>query len=214
VVCQRISKQPIDVVVIEQNPELIPVMDADEVLYIPGDAADEENLLKGGICRAKGLIAALASDVQNVFLILTARQLNPDLNIIARADQEESKTKLIAAGADTEESPYDVGAHSMAQRILRPTVTSFLNLALVHKRTDIQMEEIPVGRKSSLVNVMLKDSNIRQNYNLILIAIKQADGQMRFKPSFETIIKAGETVVAVGELENLRKLETVLNPED
>jgi len=212
VVCQRIVKKPIDVVVIEQDPDLIPVLNADTMLYIPGDAADEDNLVRAGIARAKGLIAALATDVQNVFLILTARQLNPDLNIIARADQEESKKKLMAAGADTVESPYDVGAHSMAQRILSPTVTSFLNLALAHGRTDIQMEEIPVSRKSNLVNVMLKDSNIRQNYNLILIAIKQDDGQMRFNPSFETIIRAGETVIAVGELENLRRLEKVLNP--
>ena len=178
----------------------------------PGDAAEEENLIKAGIDRAKGLIAALATDAGNVFLILTARQLNPKLNIIARADKEASKKKLLAAGADTVESPYDVGAHSMAQRVLRPTVTNFLSLAFAHKRTDIQMEEIPVSPDSPLVNVMLKDSNIRQKYNLILIAVKLSDGSMLFNPSFETVITAGETVIAVGELENLKRLEKLLNP--
>jgi len=211
-VCQRITQNPLDVVIVEKSSDLVPVLDADKVLYISGDAADEDNLQRAGIERAQGLIAALATDVQNVFLILTARQLNPGLTIIARADQQDSKKKLIAAGANIVESPYDVGAHSMAQRILRPTVTSFINLALAHKRKDIQMEEIPVSPKSILANVMLKDSEIRQKYNLILIAIKQLDGNMLFNPSFETIITAGETVIAVGEVDNLQKLEKVLNP--
>ena len=213
VVSRRIIRKPLDVVVIEKSPDLVPVMEADGMLYISGDAAHEENLIKAGIDRAKGLIAALATDAQNVFLILTARQLNPELNIIARADRKESKKKLLAAGANVVESPYDVGALSMAQRILRPTVTNFLNLALAHRRKDIQMEEIPVSPASSLVNVMLKDSAIRQNYNLILIAIKRSDGSMLFNPSYETVIRAGETVIAVGEVENLRKLEKELNPE-
>jgi len=138
VLCRDLKRKPIDLVVVEKNPELIPVMDADGVLYISGDASNEENLLKAGIKRAKGLIAALASDADNVFLVLTARQLDPDLIIIARASQEESKSKLRAAGADTVESPYDMGAASMARRIIRPTVTSFLDLAFAYKRKDIQ----------------------------------------------------------------------------
>jgi voltage-gated potassium channel len=105
-----------------------------------------------------------------------------------------------------------MGAANMAQRILRPTVTSFLDLALAHEQTGIQMEEIPVGASSHLVNVMLKDSGIRQEYNLILIAIKLADGSMLFNPSYETTIEAGDTVIAVGEEDNLRELGKVLNP--
>jgi len=199
-------------VVVEKNPELISVMDADGVLYISGDASNEENLLKAGIKRAKGLVAALASDADNVFLVLTARQLDPDLMIIARASQEESKSKLRAAGANTVESPYDMGAASMAHRIIRPTVTSFLDLAFAYKRKDIQMEEIPVSASSDLVNVMLKDTGIRQKYNLIIIAIKKPDKSMLFNPSFEAIIEMGDTVIAVGEEINLQKLEHILNP--
>ncbi len=212
VISGSIRKKPLQVVVIEKNPDLVPVMETDRVHYIPGDAADENNLLKARIDRAKGLIAVLSSDAENVFLILTARELNPELNIIARASQEGAKKKLLAAGANTVESPYDVGALSMAQRVLRPTVTNFLSLAFEDSRNDIHMEEIPVNAGSILVNVMLKDSEIRQKYNLILIAIKQSDGSMLFNPHFESVIKAGETVVAVGEMENLQKLEKVLNP--
>ncbi len=212
VLCRDLKRKPLDLVVIEKSPELIPVMDADGVLYISGDAADEKNLIRAGIKRAKGVIAVLASDADNVFLVLTARQLDPDLLIIARASQEKAKSKLQAAGANTVESPYDIGAASMAQRIIRPTVTSFLDFAFAHKRKDIQMEEIPVSASSSLVNIILKDTGIRQKYNLIIIAIKKLDGSMLFNPSFEATIEAGDTVIAVGEDANLQELEKILNP--
>ena len=212
VLCKRLIIEPIDLVVVESNEDLVPVMEEDNVLYVFGDAADDTNLLKAGIKRAKGLVAVLATDADNVFLVLTARQINPDLNIIARAGREKSKAKLLAAGANTVESPYDKGAISMAQRIIRPTVTSFLDFAFAHKRKDIQMEEIPVSASSNLVNIMLKDSGIRQNFNLILIAIKKPDGGMLFNPSFETTIQPDDTVIAVGENENLNKLEKILNP--
>jgi voltage-gated potassium channel len=187
-------------------------MDQDGILYVNGEATEETNLIKAGIERAKVLVAALGTDTDNVFLVLTARQLAPELSIIARASEEKSESKLKAAGADTVESPYEMGAVSMAHRIIRPTVTSFLDLAFAHTRKDIQMEEIPVGESSDLINVMLKDSGIRQNYNLIIIAIKKPDGSMLFNPSFEAVIKPDDTMIAVGEVDNLKKLEQILNP--
>jgi len=211
ILCKMLARKPVDLVVIEKNLELIPVMDNDKMVYVSGDAGDEATLLRAGIKRAKGLIAVLATDTDNVFLVLTARQLNPDIFIMARASQDVSKSKLLAAGANRVESPYDMGAASMAQRIIRPTVTNFLDLAFAHKRKDIQMEEIPVNPSSSLVNVMLKDSGIRQRFNLIIIAIKKQDDSMLFNPSFETVIEAGETVIAVGQEENLQKLEKILS---
>ena len=212
VLCNQLKRKPIDLVVIDKNRELIPMFDDDKVLYLSGDASDEAILHKAGIQRAKGLIAVLATDTDNVFLVLTARQLNPDLYIIARASRDESKLKLQAAGANKVESPYEMGAVSMAQRIIRPTVTNFLNLAFAHKRKDIQMEEIPVNSSSGLINVMLKDSGIRQQFNLIIIAIKKPDGSMLFNPSYETIIEADDTVIAVGQEGNLKRLEDKLNP--
>jgi voltage-gated potassium channel len=212
VICRNLRGKPLDVVAIDKSPDLIPVMDEDGILYVAGDAADEASLIKAGIKRAKGLIAALATDTDNVFLVLTARQLAPELFIVARASQEAVKSKLQAAGADSVESPYEMGAFSMAQHIIRPTVTNFLDLAFAHQRKDIQMEEIPVSESSKLVSVQLKDSGIRQNYNLIIIAIKKPDGGMLFNPSFEAAIMPGDTVIAVGQEENLQKLAKILNP--
>ncbi|MDX2497561.1 MAG: potassium channel protein [Desulfobacterales bacterium] len=211
ILCKMLARKPADLVVIEKDLELVPVMDDDKMVYVSGDAGDEATLLGAGIKRAKGLIAALATDTDNVFLVLTARQLNPDVYIMARASQEGSKSKLLAAGANMVESPYDMGAASMAQRIIRPTVTNFLDLAFAHRRKDIQMEEIPVNPSSSLINLMLKDSGIRQRFNLIIIAIKKPDDSMLFNPSFETVIEAGDTVIAVGQEENLQKLEKILS---
>ncbi len=213
VLCKNITRKPIDLVVIEKNQNISHIMDEDGVLYITGNAADEKILIRAGIKRAKSLIAVLATDIDNVFLVLTARQLNPDLYIIARASHEEAKSKLQAAGANKVESPYEIGAISMAQRILHPTVTNFLDQAFDYKRKDIHMEEMFVSASSNLVNVILKDSGIRQNYNLIIIAIKKSDGSMLFNPSFESVIKAGDTLIAVGEDANLQKLAQILDPQ-
>ncbi|OQY55731.1 MAG: potassium channel protein [Desulfobacteraceae bacterium 4572_88] len=213
VLCRKLRSKPLRLVVIEKDPEAIPVMEQDDVLHICGDAADEANLIRAGIQRARCLVAALATDISNVYLVLTARQLNPDLHIMARAGSEESKSKLRAAGANKVESPYDMGAASMAQRILRPTVTNFLDFALGRRNKDIQMEEIPVSTDSSLTGLMLKDSGIRQNYNLIIIAIKKSDGGMLFNPPFDATINGGDTMIAVGEDGNLHELEKLLNPQ-
>lgn len=210
--CTILKRKAVDLVVIEKDQDRIPVMVEDKIFYISGDAGDETILIKAGIQQAKGLIAVLATDTDNVFLVLTARQLNPDLYIMANASRNESKPKLLAAGANRVELPYNMGAVSMAQRIIRPTVTNFLNLAFAQKRKDIQMEEIPVGSSSELVNVMLKDSGIRQQFDLIIIAVKKSDDSMLFNPSFEAVIESGDTVIAVGQEENLKKLEKILNP--
>jgi voltage-gated potassium channel len=212
VLCETLKSSSIDLVVIESNEKLVSEMDTDQMLYLYGDASHESLLLQAGIQRAKGLVAALGTDAENVFLVLTARQLAPKLLITARASDMDVSKILRAAGADIVESPYEMGATRMAQRITRPTVTTFLDLAFGSKRTDIQMEEIPINPGSPLNDVILKDSGIRQNFNLIIIAIKKPDGSMIFNPSFEARITSGDTVIAVGESNNLQNLGKILNP--
>lgn len=215
VICHRLLHENFNVVVIDKNPDLAQTLSGLGVIHISGDATDEEILIKAGIREAKALIAALGTDTDNVFLVLTGRQLSSDLNIIARAGTEAAKAKLTAAGANTVEAPYETGAASMAQRIIRPTVTSFLDFAFAGKQLnkDIHMEEIPIADASSLNGLNLQDSGIRQKYNLIIIAIKKADDGMIFNPSFETRLNVGDTVIAVGEPSSLNKLQKVLNPD-
>jgi voltage-gated potassium channel len=212
ILCQTLRQKPVELVAIEKNPELISALEQDKVLYVQGDATSEDVLRRAGIERAKGLVAVLANDTENVFLVLTARQLAPHLMIIARASREESKGKLRAAGANIVESPYEMGAFRLAQRIMRPAVTSFLESAFSQTRKDIQLEELAVSEASALAHVSLKDSGIRQKFNLIIIAIKKPSGAMLFNPSFESVLVPADTVIALGEVENLDKLEKVLNP--
>ena len=210
--CQTLMQGWVDLVVVEKSADLIPAMEQDRHAVLHGDAASEAVLEKAGIHRAKGLVAVLATDTDNVFLVLSARQMAPHLSIIARAGFEDSKKKLMAAGANLVESPYEMGALRMAQRIMRPTVTSFLESAFSSTRKDIQMEELAVSTASALAHLSLKDSGIRQKYNLIIIAIKKPTGAMLFNPSFETVIQPEDTVIAVGEVGNLDQLQKVLNP--
>jgi voltage-gated potassium channel len=212
ILCQTLQRKPLDLVAIEKSPDLIPVMEQDGVLFVHGEATSEEALQRAGIARARGLVAVLGNDIDNVFLVLTARQLAPQLMIIARSSREESKNKLRAAGANIVESPYEMGAFRLAQRIIRPAVTSFLESAFSDARKDIQMEELVVSQDSPLAHLSLKDSGIRQKYNLIIIAIKSTEGAMLFNPSYETPIRPGDTVIAVGEVDNLDLLEKALSP--
>jgi voltage-gated potassium channel len=200
------------VVVIERDPERIARLSDRDLLYVAGEATDEDNLIKAGVGRARGLLAVLKTDSDNVYVTLTARQLNPELFIIARGGEEKSENKLLAAGANRVVSPYLMGAHRIAQTILRPTVTDFLELTLMEKSRDIQMEEVPVHPSSRLIDVALQDSGIRKDLDLIIVAVRKPEGEMLFNPSSQTKLQGGDMVVAIGEKQNLERFEKMLNP--
>jgi voltage-gated potassium channel len=213
VLLQQLMPKIPEMVVIEQDPNLLPIMEEDGITYVHGSSTEEKTLLRAGIKNAHGLVAVLGEDTDNVFLVLTARQLNPDLFIVARACHEASKKTLIAAGADRVDSPYDVGAVRMAQAIIRPTVLNFLDYAFARKQHDIQMEEIKVRGTSGLLDCTLQESGIRQKFNLILIAIQKRDGQMLFNPSSKTCLNEGDTVVALGHPDDLASFDETLDPK-
>ena len=210
--CRYLTQKNLEFVAIEKNADRIPVMNQDGILYISGEATAEENLLKAGLKRASNLITALGTDADNVFLVLLAKGLNPNLYVVARASQNASKAPLYTAGADIVVSPFDVGARRMAHAVLRPNVIRFLELAFADESTDIHIEEVAVSESSTLVDVSLQESGIRQNYDLIILSIVNQDGTMVFNPSATTRISAGGSVIAVGSSKNLMKLEEILNP--
>lgn len=206
IIARQLKERHIPFVVVENQPEL--VLDLEELGYniLVGDATKEEVLLEAGIERAKGLIAVVSSDANNVFIVLTARSLNPNVFIVARAADPGSQQKLLRAGADRVESPYELGGRKMAQTILRPNVVTFIDLAM-KEDVDLSMEEIPVAATSPLVGTALKDSGIRQKLNTIIVSIKRANGDMIFNPSPGTQIDAGDTLIALGMRQNLDSLE-------
>lgn len=211
IIARQLKERGIPLVIIENNPDLAPVLEESGYYYILGDASKEEVLLEAGIERAKGLVAVVSSDAHNVFITLTARSLNPNLFIVARGAEPGSQQKLLRAGADRVESPYELGGRKMAQTILRPNVTTFIDLAM-KEEVDLSMEEIVVTPGSPLVGVALKDSGIRQKLNIIVVAIKRASGEMLFNPSPETQIFAGDTLIALGMRQSLDELEKMAAP--
>ena len=210
VLAHFLTERYLNVVIIEKNESRQVAMDDDGVLYLLGEATDENLLLRAGIKDAKGLMTAVATDADNVFLTLIAKQLNPGLFIVARAIQNTAKRTLEAAGANKVISPYDLGARRMAHAILRPTVIKFLELAFTDDNTDIQVEEIQVRSTSKLLNVALKDSGIRQKLDLIILTIKKADGTMIFNPKADTRMETDDTLVVVGQPKSVIQLDQMM----
>ena len=210
VLARYLTERYLNVVIIEKNDSRQAAMDEDGVLYLLGEATDESLLIRAGIKEAKGLITALGTDADNVFLTLIAKELNPGLFIVARAIQNATKRTIQAAGANKVISPYDLGARRMAHAILRPTVIQFLELAFADESTDIQVEEIRVHSTSRLLNVALKDSGIRQQLDLIILTIKKADDTMIFNPKADTCIETDDTLVVVGRAKSVNRLEKMM----
>lgn len=209
VLARFLIEKYIDVVVIERKESRVAKMDEDGILYLVGEAADEKVLEKAGIMRAKGLVTAVATDADNVFLVLIAKQMNPDIFVVARASQNTAKKTLRAAGADKVISPYDLGARRMAHAILRPTVIKFLEMAFADEKTDIQVEEIRVTHRSELLGTTIMDSGIRQNLNLMIVVIRKADDTMLFNPKADTMIEIDDTLVVVGCARSIKQLERI-----
>ncbi len=213
VVCKEIQAHGnTEIVIIENAPQVLTKLEEAGYLYIPGDATEDDSMMRAGIKWAKGLISVLNSDANNVYITLTARNLNPDIFIVARSSSPLSERKLIQAGANKVISPHYLGGKRMAQILLRPTVTEFIDFALHDPSIELSLGEIPVKEKSVLDGVSLLESGIRQRLDLIIVAIKKSSGKMLFNPRSETIIEAGDTLIALGNKYNLTKLEELGNP--
>jgi voltage-gated potassium channel len=209
IIARQLQQRDVPLVIIENKPDLVSRLDASGYFFVAGDATKEEVLLEAGIERAKGLVSVVKSDANNVYIVLTARSLNPALFIVARAEEAGSQQKLLRAGADIVESPYEMGGRKMAHTILRPTVVTFMELAM-HEGVEWSMEEVAVSARSPLLGLALKDSGIRKQLDLIVVAIKRADGEMLFNPSYETLILAGDTLIVLGLRKSLEALEEMV----
>lgn len=183
-----------------------------DALLVVGDATRESTLRRARIEKARGLVAAVAGDAENIYITLTARELNPGIKIIARASEEEAEKSLRRAGADVVVSPYSYSGHRIAQALLRPHVLDFLDTvtgAFVSGDLRLFIEEVRVAPASTLVGQTLEQSGIRQKFGVMVLAVKKTDGKMGFNPPSDALIEAGDYLIAMGESENLKKLEEV-----
>jgi len=209
IICEELAEKGIPLVVLENDDEVLEEIERLGYPYMKADATSDEELLASGIERAEGLVSVVTDDAQNVFIVLTARGLNPKLSIVARSAAEETIKKLVRAGANKVISPYFLGGHRIAQAIMRPTVLDFLENIIQNKEMDLVLEEMSIAPGSDLVGTTLATSGLRKEYNIIILAIKGATGSMDFNPPFNTEIKAGDTLVILGRGADLQKLEVV-----
>lgn len=207
VICRELAAKPVPFVVIELEEERVLKVEEAGYLLLKGDATDEKVLLVAGVIRAKGLFATMPVDADNVFMVLTAKDLNPSIFVVARAETERSEKTLTHAGADKVISPYAMGGHRMALAALRPAVVDIIELATHYQSLELQLEEIVVPTGSPCDGVTLRDSGLRQEPGVIVVAIKRALGGMIFNPSADEKIEAGDSLVALGEVARLRGLE-------
>ena len=204
IIAKELREEGVTLVVIEKRPAQ---QERDEVLILRGDATRDETLKEAGIDRAAGLISVLSTEAENLFVVLSARVLNPGLLIVARAIEEGSEQKLLRAGATKVVSPYHIGGLRIAHTVLKPTVVDFLEFATKTGNLELQMQEIQIQEKSDLVGMTLEECGIGRDLGVIIVAIKQPTGDTRFNPTFRSTVKAGDTLIALGEKSKLQRVE-------
>lgn len=207
-VARELAARPTPFLVIENSPAK--AERCTDWPVIVGDATKDEVLRQARVEQARGLVAATTTDATNIYIVLTARSLNPKVKIIARASEEGSEKHLKTAGADSVISPYQFAGHRIAQTFLRPNVLDFLDIATGRDdKLEVEIEEVRVSADSPLAGVTIGESKIHQSMRVIILAIKRDGVAMRFNPAATDRIQGGDYLIAVGEVSNLRQLEQV-----
>jgi voltage-gated potassium channel len=205
-ICQEFDRQKVQYVLVDQNE----VMFAEWAFHgvpLHGDATADETLKRAGIERAKTLVTVLPSDADNLYITLSARVLNPKIFIVARAEQESSEPKLRRVGANQVVSPYVIGGHRVAQAVLRPTVGHFLDQASRLNAADYQIEEAIISKASPLCGKTIREADLRDSMAVVVIAVREPNGEIVFNPKGDTVLEAGCVIVVVGRREQLDELE-------
>jgi voltage-gated potassium channel len=208
IIADEFRRQNVPFVVIDRDPDRVHEALMKGGLAVEADASREEALHRVGIERARGLIAAVGTDAENVYTVLTARGLQPGLFIVARVESEDAEAKVRRAGADRVISPYQLGGVQMAATALRPAVVDFMRLATSSERLDLAAEQVNVGHDAPFAGQTIKDANLRQAYGVIVVAIKRQAGHMEFNPAPEARIVEGDQLVVLGHPDQLKLLDT------
>ncbi len=183
-----------------------------DFLHIDGDATEDDILLDAGIERARGVVTALSSDKDNLFVTISARQLNSELRIISRSRHLGSANKMKRAGADSVVSPNYIGGMRMVSEMIRPEVTEFLDLMLRNKEKTLRIEETIIHPGSPIENMHLADAQIRRDTDLLVIAARHVDGTYKYNPGPDFELVAGTTIIVLGEMDDVIKLRRHLEP--
>ena len=207
IVRERLEEENLPYVVIENNEEKIQELKEANKCCIYGDASQEELLIKAGIKQAKALAALLRSDADNLYLVLTVKLINPSLFVLSKALEEEAERKILQIGANKVVSPYKLSGLKIAQGLIRPTVVDFMDLIIRREGLSLFIEEMVVKKESLLANRTLTEADIRKKSNVIVVAIKKPGEDINFNPSPEVTIDTGDTLLVLGDKEDISQFQ-------
>ena len=203
-VVAELRRQKIPTVVIDASAEPLTPIETDGLLTVHGDATDEEVLRQAGVERARYLISALATDADNVFVVLTARSINPDLTIVARTNSEDAEAKLLKAGADRCITPYKISAHRMVTMLLRPDVADFLDSVMYTPEIELVLEQADLAEDSPLVGKTLGEAQLRSRIGVTVIALREPGAPLVTAPGPNVELVAGARLIVLGTRDQVR----------
>lgn len=206
-VCQQFSAAGLKFVIVDRLATLLETFDVPHGVALVGDATSDDVLKRAGVTRARALLALAASDADNLYITMSARLLNEKLFIVARSGDEEAEKKLLRGGASRVILPYVIGGQRVAQTVLRPSVMDFIELATRSEHMELQIEQTEVQAGSKIAGHSVRDTGIRQELGIIIVAVKRADGKMVFNPDGALVIEPGDTLITLGQRQQLDRLE-------
>ena len=206
----ELQRAGVPFLVVDKNEDRVEWAMKAGMLAALADATNDDTLRDAGVLRAKGLIATLASDADNLFVILSAKALKPSLLVSARIATEETERKMRLAGADYVFAPYDMTGYRMAQVMLKPHVSQFIDFTTKNLGLDVGIEQVRVPVSSEFVSKSLAEMQLRKELGVIVLAIRKSDGRMLFNPPADAEIHGGDFLIVMGESANLQRLEQML----
>ena len=213
-IAQEFRSAGVPYVIIDFNPEVLRIAQRNGELYLEGSGTNDDDLRNAGLEHARGLVAASDSDVDNLYITLSARTACPGLQIVARASTEDTATKLQRAGADRIVQPYATAGQEMAKLMLKPQVAAFLEIVSTHAGPDLRFEEIVVTGASGRIGKTIRDLRIRRDTGAVVISIRRPDGTFETTPSPDHALVEGDVLIAVGTESELRALEELFAPSE
>src|ERR1041385_6893220 len=207
---EELLRAKVPFIITDIHPERVQRAMLAGMIAVNADATRDQTLHDVGIMRARGLVSALSTDADNLFTILSAKGLNPNLYIATRAAEEGAEQKLRRAGANAVMAPYAITGHRLAQCLLRPHVVQFLDLTTQKLGLSVDIEQVTVGGTAEFNPKTIQDMQIRRDLGVIVLAIRNRDGQLMFNPPADTMIVGGDCLIVMGERDNLRRLETLV----
>jgi voltage-gated potassium channel len=199
-------------VVVDFNPEVLEIAGEQNVPFIEGSGTKDEDLEAAGLERARGLVAASDSDVDNLYIVVSARAECPDLTIVARASNEDAAQKMLRAGADRVVQPYASAGQEIAKLMLKPQVSAFLDIVSRHGGPDLRFEEIEITAACPQAGRTIRETRVRHETGALIVALRKADGTFDTTPDPEAELNPGDVLIAVGTQQELDLLEELFAP--